>query len=346
MELLALFRTIARHKIAVMPVLVLMVLGMVYTFKVRPPTYKSSAELILVSPPAAPSPAQIQAHPKLAKVNANNPYLAMGDLTLVGDAVMDLVTAPGSQAQLAAQGAGSKYQVAMSSDTGFPPILDITGVGQNAAEAILSAKLVTAAAARDLIQMQRADGVNPKYLIKGSELLRPTTAQNDVASKLRLLIAVLGAGAVLMFLVVSAAEAFGSRRQVQLGSALPEPLPVPASRDSIDNTQEFASPFLSAAAQRVVDSLAGPKPALPQSDAKVAAPEAAAADEGFDLEKLLTAHLEPEPPEAVDDEVAARAAEAAAEAEIEAECDDEDDAEVEVEAELAGALIGGEAAED
>jgi hypothetical protein len=353
MELLALFRTIARHKIAVTPVLVLMMLGMVYTFKVRPPTYKSDAELILVSPPAAPSAAQIQAHPKLAKVNASNPYLAMGDLTLVGDAVMDLVTAPGSQAQLAAQGAGSKYQVAMSSDTGFPPILDITGVGQNAAAAILSAKVVTAAASRDLIQMQLADGVNPKYMIKASELLQPTTAQNDVASKLRLLIAVLGAGAVLLFLVVSAAEAFGKRHQAQLGGSLFEPLPVrqdPPSLDSLDSTQEFASPFLSAAARRVVHSLAVPRSALPQADAKFADQQTTPADEGIDLEKLLAAH-DREPAESVDDEDAADAAltaepEPEPAAEPEGDAAAESDAEARSDAELAGALIGGEASDD
>lgn len=101
----------------------------------------------------------------------------------------------------------------------------------------------------------------------------------------------------------------------------------------------------------MVGSLAGQRSALRRSEVKVAEPETPAADEVFDLEKLLAVHdLEPEPPESVDDESAAAAAEAEppaeAEAEIEAECDDDAEAEVEVEAELAGALVGGEAAED
>ena len=150
MDLLALSRTLWRHKIAVIPVLVLMLAGLIYVVKIKPPTYDADAELALISPPAAPTAQQIQADPALAKIDANNPYLDYGDLTYVGDAVMDQLTAHAAQVALAAQGVSPKYQVAMSSDPGNPAFLDITGVGSTSASEVYAAQQILTAATYDL----------------------------------------------------------------------------------------------------------------------------------------------------------------------------------------------------
>jgi capsular polysaccharide biosynthesis protein len=269
MDLLALFRTMWRHKLVVIPVLVIVLFGMFYVLKVKPPTYQSDAEIILVNPPAAPTAAQIQADPKLAKINTNNPYLAYGDLTLVGDAVVDRITSHSTQTLLAAQGVSPKYQAAMSSDPGNPPIIDITGVGTSAAAAINSATLVAQQAKMAMLTMQQVDHVTPTYMIQANLLLAPTSAQNSVSSKLRDLIAVIAVGVILLFIAISIAEAVTRRREEELDippakasrpySLREEPLGV----ERAESTQEFSSPFLSSGARRPLHSLSETRSALP-----------------------------------------------------------------------------------
>jgi capsular polysaccharide biosynthesis protein len=269
MDLLALFRTLWRHKLVVIPVLVVVLFGLFYVLKVKPPTYQSDAEISLLPPPSAPTQQQIQQDPALGKVNSNNPYLDYGDLTLVGDLVVDRVTSHTTQTALAAQGVSPKYQVAMSSDPGNPPAIDITGVGTSPAAAINSARLVAAAAEQAMLQMQQADGVTTKYMIKTSELLPPTTAQSSVSSKLRDLIAVLAVGVILLFIAISIAEAVTRRREEELD--IP---PAKAARqytvreeprgiERPESPQEFASPFLSSGARRPLHTLSETRSALP-----------------------------------------------------------------------------------
>ncbi len=273
MDLLALSRTIWRHKIAVIPVLVLVLAGLIYVVKIKPPTYDADGELALLNPPAAPTAAQIQADPKkYANIDANNPYLDYGDLTYVGDAVMDRVTSHAAQVSLAAEGVSPKYQVAMSSDPGNPAFLDITGVGTTSASAVYAAQKVMAAATTDLQQMQLNTNppVSQTYMITFYTLLPPTSAQQEVTPKLRALIEVLGVGVILLFLVISIAEAFARKRDEELD--IPPARPrrsyrfreEPNGLEASESTQEFASPFLSSGIRRSVHSLAEGRSALPR----------------------------------------------------------------------------------
>jgi hypothetical protein len=271
MDLLALSRTLWRHKIAVIPVLVVVLAGLIYVVKIKPPTYDADGELALISPPAAPSAAQIQADPKLAKIDANNPYLDYGDLTYVGDAVMDRVTSHSAQQALAAEGVSPKYQVAMSSDPGNPAFIDITGVGTTSASAIYAAQKVMEAATTDLqqIQLNTNPPVSPTYMITMETLLAPNSAQQEVTSKLRALIEVLGVGVILLFLVISIAEAFARKREEELD--IPPARPrrsyqfrdEPNGLDASETTQEFARPFRSSGARRAVQLLSEGRSALP-----------------------------------------------------------------------------------
>ncbi len=272
MDLLALSRTMWRHKIAVIPVLVLVLAGLIYVVKIKPPTYDADGELALLSPPAAPTAAQIQADPKLAKIDANNPYLDYGDLTYVGDAVMDRISSHSAQTTLAAEGVSPKYQVSMSSDPGNPAFIDITGVGTTSASAIYAAQKIMAAATTDLQQIQQ--DVNPpvsaQYMITMEPLLEPTSAQEQVTSKLRALIEVLGVGVVLLFLVISIAEAFARKREEELD--IPPARPrrsyrfreEPNGLEASESTQEFASPFLPSGARRAAHILSEGSSALPR----------------------------------------------------------------------------------
>jgi Chain length determinant protein len=212
MDLISIVRALWRHRLITIPIVMLTAIGAVYIVAVKPPIYEANSELLLLSPPAPPTPAQIAVDPKLRKIPYNNPYVNFGDLPIVADAVQSVVTSAAAQEALAKQGVNPDYQVTLSSDTSTPPILEITGIGKTQEEAILGAKLVTQAANSDLYQLQKAQGVNDYYLIRGTVLVQPDTAQLSVSGKLRSLVAVLALGAILLFVGVSTMDVVGKRR--------------------------------------------------------------------------------------------------------------------------------------
>jgi capsular polysaccharide biosynthesis protein len=212
MDLLSIIGIVWRHKLAAIPVVLFTIAGAFYVIAVKPPVYQASSNLLLLSPPTAPSAAQIAANHKLAKINPNNPYVNFDDLPVVADAIIDSVTSNTVEQTLADQGVDPEYQVVLSTDFGNPPIIEITGIGSTAASAMRSASLVTSTALNELYQMQQAQGVNKFYMITATQLVKPSQAQTTASGKLRTLIAVLGIGALLLFIVISVAEAREKRR--------------------------------------------------------------------------------------------------------------------------------------
>lgn len=200
MDLLTIIRAIWRHRLAVTPVILLTALAALYVLVVKPPVYEASSSLLLVNPPDAPTAAQIVADPKLAKINTNNPYYNLGDVW-TADALISVVASDSAQAQ-----------VALSNAVDVPPIIQITGSASSPQAAIKVVDMVTSVAVADLHQMQTRQGVNDLYTIKTVELVQPRQAKLSVGGKLRSLIAVLGLGAILLFVTISAAQAMEKRR--------------------------------------------------------------------------------------------------------------------------------------
>lgn len=231
MDLLSIVGALWRHKFAVLPVILLTFLGAFYVVAVKKPVYSSSASVLLLNPPNPPTPAQIRADPKLRGISPNNPYLNIGGLLTVADAVISVLTSSTSQQALVNAGADPRYQATLSIAAGLPPIVQITGVGSTPQVAISSAKLVTRAAMADLYKMQRAQGVNPFYMIKPVELVPPSAATASVSSKLRTLIALLGLSAILLFLVVSVMDVIDRRRKGKSSAEDDEMLPRAMPRD-------------------------------------------------------------------------------------------------------------------
>jgi hypothetical protein len=220
MDLASIIATVWRHKLATIPVIMLTLLGAFYVFAIKAPVYEASAGVLLVAPPAAPSAAQIAADPALANVDASNPYLSYGDFVVAADAVISQLSSPSGQHALIQAGADPRYQVALSTAAGDPPIVMITGVGRSAQEAIKSAELVTAAVSTDLRQLQQALHVNSKYMITADDFLQPTKAQTSVSSKLRTLIAVFAIGAILLLIAVSVSQTVQRRRDNSPGNRM------------------------------------------------------------------------------------------------------------------------------
>ena len=213
MDLLTLAGTLWRHKLAVIPVIVVTVLAMFYIVVVEPPTYKATASVLLVNPPSAPTSQQIAADPALGRLNTNNPYNSLNNLDYVADVLIEVVTAPAAKQQIVASGAGPDYSAALDASLGSPPAIDVTGSANNAQVAVQSARIVAAAVSKDLHQLQAAQNVNPKYMISAIEYVVPTSATSSSSSKLRTLIGVVAVGVVLLFVAVSLAEAFASRKR-------------------------------------------------------------------------------------------------------------------------------------
>lgn len=209
MDLISIFRTMWRHKLATIPVILFTCLGVFYVMAIKAPVYQASASFALVYPPGAPTQAQMAADPKLAKINTFNPLLGYSDPGVVSQIVISLVGTPSFQEALVKAGAGTQYQVAPSA--GSDEIIDVTGVGSSAQAAVLSANLVTKATEQALHQVQASQGVNPTYMIKSYQLALPNQAAQKLSSKLRSVIAFLALGALLLFITISIAEARGKR---------------------------------------------------------------------------------------------------------------------------------------
>ena len=248
MDLLSIVQAAWRHKIAAIPVMLLTALGVFYVIAIKAPVYQAPSSVLLVNPPGPPTAAQIAADPKLGNINTNNPYTNLGSLPVVADVVINLLTGDASQQALLAAGADPRYKIGLSPDAGSPPIILITGVGSSPQEAIRTANLVAKAAKTELHHAQARQGVNDLYMIKTIELVRPHHAQLSASGKLRSLIAVLGLGGVLLFVVVSVSDVLDKRRldKTRLkGSSTADP-PVRAQRkasetDEIDTASEQPS---------------------------------------------------------------------------------------------------------
>ena len=249
MDLISIFGKLWRHKGATISVIVLMALGAFYVVAIKAPVYQTTSSVLLVNPPGPPSPQQIAREPSLGRINTNNTFVSFGDLNVVADAVVGVVSAESDQ--LVKAGVDPRYQLIVSSDVGSPPIITITGVGSTAQEAVLSANLVTKAAENSLYQMQAQQNIDSTYMIKSVELYPPQNAQKSSSSKVRTLVAVLGVGIILLFIVISLIEAVDRRRSPELPGRrrAPEPVdqrraPEPVNQRRSDYSTEYREPLL------------------------------------------------------------------------------------------------------
>jgi uncharacterized protein involved in exopolysaccharide biosynthesis len=221
MDLLSIVQALWRHKIFVIPVIVFTAAGSFYVVKLKSATYEASSSVLLANPPGAATPSQISDNPDLKKVSPYNTFVSYGDLSVVADSVIELLTSAPAQPALIQSGVDPRYQVTLSTAYGNPPIIDITGVGSTPQVAVQSANLLAAAVKTDLYQLQESQGINNFYMITALEIVKPVQAQRSTSGKLRSLIAVIGLGALLLFVVVSVAEAVAQRRRGSSASAVP-----------------------------------------------------------------------------------------------------------------------------
>jgi len=225
MDLLSIVRKIWRYKLVTLPVVFLTLCGAVYVLAVKEPVYEASSSFVLINPPAPPTPEDIARDPTLGRINSDNPYTRFSDQSVVVEVLTSSMSSPSVQRTLERTGADPRYKVAPTSEFGYSsPIVEIMAQGSTPQVAMRSAKLVSNALTRQLEDMQQREGVDPKYRIRAQQLDPPDGAGLKASGQLRMLVGVLGFGAVLLFVAVSVADALTTLRTERSGRTAPSPL--------------------------------------------------------------------------------------------------------------------------
>jgi hypothetical protein len=213
MSLLLIVRKVWKYKLATLPILAFVLAGAVYVVAVKAPTYEAASTYILVNPPAPPSDAQIARDPALGRIHADNPYMRFSDQSVLVQVLASRLQSEEGRRSLAAQGADPKYTAAPSAEFGFSaPILQITGTGTTPAAAVRTADLVGLALTHELERMQQVRGVDKKYRVTSQEVVAAHDAKLKASGTLRALVAVIALGAILLFIVISVADALSAVR--------------------------------------------------------------------------------------------------------------------------------------
>jgi capsular polysaccharide biosynthesis protein len=212
MDLLALFTTLRRHTVLVALVVALTAGGGAFVVFGIPPRYEAQAQFVLIAPPAVPSDNEIQRDPKLAAINTNNPYLRLPNPSVVVDILAQRVSGEIVRRGLVAQGADRGYQITSTVAIGSGLVINITGTGRTSAQSSRTLDLVSARTRAELRDMQTVYGADDRYLFKALPVNPPTHPIRKVTGLLRSLIAVAAAGVVLLFALISLAEAVRPRR--------------------------------------------------------------------------------------------------------------------------------------
>jgi capsular polysaccharide biosynthesis protein len=214
MNLLLILQKVWRYKFATLPILVFVLVGAFYVIAIKTPVYEAGSTYILVNPPAPPTESDIARDPSLGRLGSDNPYTRYSDQSVVVQVLAGRLSSEEARAALERRGADPKYTVAPSPEFGYSaPILQISGTGSSEAAAVRTANLVGEAVTKELDQMQAAQRVSPRYRIVTQQVVAPHNAKLKASGKLRALVAVFALGLVLLFIVVSVAEALGALRK-------------------------------------------------------------------------------------------------------------------------------------
>jgi hypothetical protein len=215
MDLLAIAQTVRRHKFAALPVIILTFVLTSYVTVLSKPDYEADGAYALVNPPPAPTQAQIAQNPSLGKVNANNPLVSYGNLTIVAGMLTQAMGTEAVQHTLLADGIDPRSTVTLDPSS-IAPVLTVTGVGGTAAEAVNSGVRLGQSLSDELNAMQARLGVTQGYRITVYPLGLPDRASLKLSSKLRDLAAILALGVILLWVSVSIAVARAERKNASV----------------------------------------------------------------------------------------------------------------------------------
>jgi hypothetical protein len=215
MDVLSILRLLIRHWRLTAPALVLTLIGGVGVFKLSSPSYQATGSVTLLSPPAAPTDAAGQPIP--SPEVGQNPYARSGDLAVMADILARVLNGESRRAEFAKEGVTGYTVVANAFQRG--PVIDVTGQGPTAEEAIRSADTVLAQIDAVLADLQEAVDADPDYLITSAPLESPTMASAMYGSTMRAAIAVLAVGMLGTLGLAVLAEVVVRRRTMRPAAA-------------------------------------------------------------------------------------------------------------------------------
>lgn len=226
MDLLRLFTLLLRHRVLVLVALLLTAGGEVAILYAVPPRYESTAQFVLINTPEGPSAEDVKRDPTLAKVITGNPYLRI-PLSVVVDVLAERVSADDVRQQLVKQGADKAYTASATNAIGSGLVVEIVGSGRSSDLAQKTVDLVSKRLLTELRDMQKSEGADDRYLLRALPVSPPTVPVRRITGTARSLIAVAVAGLVLLFALLSIAEAIRGRRVRADPPDLPEAGPPP-----------------------------------------------------------------------------------------------------------------------
>lgn len=162
--------------------------------------------------PDVPSEYQLEQNKELAKVNADNPYLRTGDSSLLSQVVISKLSDPEVAEGLEASGLGTEFTIAPVQNLGMG-LVQITASAQSEESAVRTAQELGNQFTTTVESTQEVNNAYSSYLYTAIPVRGPGPAQELYSSRLRSLIMVGIAGAVLLFGVVSVAQSVSQRRE-------------------------------------------------------------------------------------------------------------------------------------
>lgn len=223
MDLLTLVAALRRHKLIVLLVLLIAAAANGYVAFGVPPQYESHAQFVLIAPPTPPSEAAIERDPELAKINTNNPYLRLPNPAVVVEVLAQRVSADAVRRELIAQGADRDYVISSTNEFGSGLVIDVVGTGTSAEAAVRTLELVTARMQVELRTMQKVHGADDRYLFQALPVSAPAEPIRKVTGTFRSMVAVSAACVVLLFGLISVADAIGTRRTAKGNQTIDSP---------------------------------------------------------------------------------------------------------------------------
>lgn len=219
MDPLAVLRTLWRHRIVSIPILLLTLAAGLYVFQFAPRSYETSATYAMINPDI-PTQQDLLNNPELGKLNDKNPYLRSSDPSLIVQVLLTRLNDSSMADKLKEQGLSPEYTVSrgVGGINGF--LVDITGIAETPEKSFATTRALGSTLEQYLYDGQKVNGADDAYLFSSIMVAPPDKATEQFSSRLRSLIAVFLAGVVLMFGAVSIAHSISvtrTRRQSGIG---------------------------------------------------------------------------------------------------------------------------------
>ena len=183
----------------------LTIIACIYVMFFAQRTYEATMTYALLSP-KTPTEAEFRAQPELAAINGDNPYLRSGDRALLAQVLITKLGAQETAEQLKSLGLGAEYTVRAIPELWIRMLLEIAASGDSPAQAVDTATELGKRLDTTLHEVQTIKGADDSYLYSALAIDGPGQASEIFSSRLRTLIIVAVAGALLLFVSVSVAR--------------------------------------------------------------------------------------------------------------------------------------------